>query len=132
MKKLTTILALMLAPAAIAAGAAQARTETTHVGVTAGKPSEFGFKLTTKTVRHGTVVFAVKNASTALTHDFKVCSAPRTNDKLNTCTGKGTKMLTPGKSTTLTITFKKKGKYEYLCTVPGHAAGGMKGLLTVT
>jgi plastocyanin len=25
----------------------------------------------------------------------------------------------------------KAGKYEYLCTVPGHAAGGMKGTLTV-
>ncbi len=25
----------------------------------------------------------------------------------------------------------KPGKYEYLCTVPGHEAGGMKGTLTV-
>ena len=25
----------------------------------------------------------------------------------------------------------KPGKYEYLCTVPGHAAGGMVGTLTV-
>jgi mono/diheme cytochrome c family protein len=25
----------------------------------------------------------------------------------------------------------KPGKYEYLCTVPGHAEGGMKGILTV-
>jgi len=25
----------------------------------------------------------------------------------------------------------KAGKYEFLCTVPGHAAGGMKGTLTV-
>ena len=23
--------------------------------------------------------------------------------------------------------FKAKGTYEYLCTIPGHAAGGMKG-----
>jgi uncharacterized cupredoxin-like copper-binding protein len=37
-----------------------------------------------------------------------------------------------GKSATLTVTLKKKGRYEYLCTAPGHAAGGMKGILTVT
>lgn len=129
--KLITILALVFAPAAIAAGAAQARTATTHVGVTAAKPSEFGFKLTTKTVKRGTVVFAIKNASKALVHDFKVCSKPRTNAKPNTCAGKDSKKIGPGKSTTLTFVFKKKGKYEYLCTIPGHAAGGMKGLLTV-
>ena len=29
------------------------------------------------------------------------------------------------------MTFTAPGTYEYLCTVPGHAAGGMKGLLTV-
>ena len=28
-------------------------------------------------------------------------------------------------------TILKKGKYAFLCTVPGHAAGGMKGTLTV-
>ena len=26
----------------------------------------------------------------------------------------------------------KKGKIAYICTVPGHAAAGMKGKLTVT
>jgi hypothetical protein len=32
----------------------------------------------------------------------------------------------------LRVTFKAPGTYEYLCTVPGHAAAGSKGLLTVT
>lgn len=126
-----TILALVAAVAAsIAAGAAQARTTSTHVAVTAGKPSEFGFKLSIKTVKLGSVVFAVKNGG-AIPHDFKICSAARTNDTPNTCAGKVTKLLSPGQSASLTYVFKKKGKYEYLCTVPGHAAGGMKGLLTV-
>jgi uncharacterized cupredoxin-like copper-binding protein len=31
----------------------------------------------------------------------------------------------------LTVTFTAPGTYEYLCTVPGHAAAGSKGLLTV-
>jgi plastocyanin len=29
------------------------------------------------------------------------------------------------------VTFAKKGKFRYLCTVPGHAAAGMKGTFTV-
>jgi len=48
----------------------------------------------------------------------------------NTCNGKGTKKLQPGQSTNLTMVLKK-GKYEFLCTLPGHAAGGMKGLVGV-
>jgi uncharacterized cupredoxin-like copper-binding protein len=29
------------------------------------------------------------------------------------------------------VTFSKAGTYPYLCTVPGHAAAGMKGVLRV-
>jgi uncharacterized cupredoxin-like copper-binding protein len=29
------------------------------------------------------------------------------------------------------VTFAKKGRYPYSCTVPGHAAAGMKGTFTV-
>jgi uncharacterized cupredoxin-like copper-binding protein len=32
----------------------------------------------------------------------------------------------------LKVTLSKKGSYEYLCTIPGHAANGMKGVLKVT
>jgi plastocyanin len=36
-----------------------------------------------------------------------------------------------GGSKTLTVSLKP-GKYMYMCTVPGHAMGGMMGTLTVT
>jgi plastocyanin len=36
-----------------------------------------------------------------------------------------------GGSKTLTVSLKP-GKYMYMCTVPGHAMGGMTGTLTVT
>jgi uncharacterized cupredoxin-like copper-binding protein len=39
--------------------------------------------------------------------------------------------LQPGKTARLVVTFKKKGKYPYLCTVPAHAAAGMMGTFTV-
>ena len=89
----------------------------TSVAVTAGKPSELKFIVKPKTVKKGVVDFKVANKG-ALAHDFKIA-------------GKKTKQLARGKTATLRITFKKAGKYAYLCTVPGHAAGGMKGVLTV-
>lgn len=101
------------------------------VTVTAGKPSEFGFKLSTKTVAHGAVTFNVTNGG-AIPHTFKVCSAPTKSASATSCSGKVTSMLSPGSKATLKVTFSKAGSYEYLCTVPGHAAGGMKGLLKVT
>ena len=88
------------------------------ITVTAGKPSFFAFTLSTKTVKHGLVTFNVKNAG-SLDHDFKI-------------NGKKTAILKPGKSAVLKVTFAKAGNYPYSCTVPGHAAGGMKGVLKVT
>jgi uncharacterized cupredoxin-like copper-binding protein len=91
---------------------------TTRVTVIAGKPSELRFKLSKRTVHSGTVIFKVVDQG-GLSHDFKIH-------------GKKTKLLSPGKSATLRVVFKKAGRYAYLCTVPGHAAAGMKGVLRVT
>ena len=46
--------------------------------------------------------------------------------------GRKTPMLSHGKSNTLRVTFIRKGAYPYKCTVPGHAAAGMKGVFTIT
>jgi plastocyanin len=40
------------------------------------------------------------------------------------------KVVDPGRTATLTVSLKK-GEYTFLCPVPGHAAAGMKGTLTV-
>jgi uncharacterized cupredoxin-like copper-binding protein len=50
------------------------------------------------------------------------------NFKIN---GKVTPMIKPGKKATLTVSFAKAGKFPYLCTIPGHAAAGMKGSFSV-
>jgi uncharacterized cupredoxin-like copper-binding protein len=102
---------------ALPAGAQRGATRATTVTVTAGKPSEFRFKLSKLKVPKGAVTFKVTNAGT-IVHDFKIA-------------GKKTKNLTPGQSQTIKVTFKKAGKYKFLCTVTGHAAAGMKGVLTV-
>jgi uncharacterized cupredoxin-like copper-binding protein len=120
-KNRLAMLALVVVTAALAwalpATAHQSATTAAKVGVTAGLPSEFKFKLTKASVPKGTVTFLVTNRGN-LPHDFKIA-------------GKKTPLLQGGKSAKLTITFKKAGKYPYLCTVSGHAAAGMKGVLTV-
>ncbi len=80
--------------------------------------SEFKFKLSKSSLsKPGTVNFKVTNKG-SVPHDFKI-------------NGKKTTLLSPGKSQTLKVAFKKKGSYPYLCTVTGHAALGMKGTFTV-
>src|SRR5262249_57039988 len=102
------------------------------VGITAGKPSELHFTVSKPSkLSAGTVTFTVKNAGKAV-HDFKVCTAPLMGAAANTCAGRATKMLKPGQTATLKVALTKSGTYEDLCSVPGHAAAGMKGLVTIT
>ena len=82
------------------------------------KATEFHFALSaSKLAKPGTVTFTIKNAG-HIPHDFSIDN-------------KKSAMLSPGKSGTLTVKFTKAGKYAYKCTVPGHAASGMKGVFTV-
>ena len=82
------------------------------------KGGEFFFRLSTKSVsRPGKVTFVFKNMGHVL-HDFSI-------------RGRKTPLIQPGKTAKLVVSFTKKGKYAYLCTVPGHAQAGMKGTFTV-
>ena len=109
---LVTLAAALLAPAAVAS---PRESTTTTVGVTM---TEFKFTLTKKVVPRSVVVFKLVNKGT-VSHDFKI-------------NGKGSAKIEPGAHGTLRVSFKKAGKYPYVCTLPGHAAAGMKGVLRVT
>ena len=107
------------------------------ITVTAGKPSELAFRLSRSsklpwpaTAHSERLTFRVTNRG-ALPHNFIVCTIPVKDANANTCKGEGTKSLGPGQSTTLTVIFRQRGIYEYLSTVSGQAAGGMKGLIGV-
>jgi len=116
--KASALVALVAVVALVAALSAFGRSSaTTTVATTAGKPSEFRFTLSKRTIRKGTAFFKVVNKGTTK-HDFKIA-------------GKKTIQLAPGKAATLKIIFRKAGKYPYMCTLPGHALAGMKGVLTV-
>lgn len=82
------------------------------------KASEFKFVLSKKTAGRGLVVFKVTNIG-KIKHDFQI-------------KGRKTRLLSHGQSATLRLTFLRKGHYPYKCTVPGHAAAGMKGVFTIT
>jgi alcohol dehydrogenase (cytochrome c) len=78
---------------------------------------EFFFKLSSQTAKLGKVTFVFKNVG-HVGHDFAIA-------------GNSTQVINPGQTAKLSVTFTKAGSYPYLCTVPGHAAAGMKGVLRV-
>ena len=85
----------------------------TSVKVTA---TEFKFVLSPTSGKAGSTTFTIVNKG-KLSHDFSIA-------------GKKSAMIAPGKTGKLTVTLKA-GKYPYKCTVPGHAAAGMKGTFVV-
>jgi uncharacterized cupredoxin-like copper-binding protein len=113
-----------------AALAHRSTAKATTVNVTAGQPTEFNFTLSTKSVKSGVITFKITNKG-KLPHDFKLCSG-RNKPLATSCTGRAVSQISPGQSATLRVVNVLAGTYEYLCTVPGHAAAGMKGLLKVT
>jgi plastocyanin len=110
--------------AAIAAGfvlaafAAPAHTAvTTHVTV---RMTEYHFRLSVTHVRKGTVIFTILNKG-EIPHTFSIRSLDKTSP-----------VIQAGKRYVMRVTFRKPGKYYYLCTVGAHEQYGMFGNLRVT
>jgi uncharacterized cupredoxin-like copper-binding protein len=114
--RIAAVLALVAAAVTIGVVPATAQVARTQATVTV-TAKEFKFTIPA-TVKAGKVTFKLVNKG-KLPHDFKIA-------------GKKTPVIGAGKTATITVTLKKGKKYPYLCTVPGHAAAGMKGTLTAT
>jgi uncharacterized cupredoxin-like copper-binding protein len=116
----SAVLAAVVVPAAlvlaVSAFAGPSRDAVTPPRVTVNM-TEFKFTLLPKTAKKGTVVFAVVNKG-KIAHDFKIA-------------GKKTAKIAAGKRATLRVTFKRAGRFPYICTLPSHAPAGMKGVLVV-
>ena len=80
--------------------------------------TDFKYRLSRTTVPRGVVLFRVINRGDT-SHDFKIA-------------GKKTRIYAPGQGGTLRVTFRRAGRYRYICAVPGHTTLGMKGVLRVT
>lgn len=79
--------------------------------------TDYAFALSKTKITHGKTAFRVVNVGEVV-HDFKI-------------NGKKTPYYTNGQGGNLAVAFKKPGKYSFICTVPGHVAAGMKGVLIV-
>lgn len=80
------------------------------------KTRRFRLVAVQKPVKAGPIHFVVKNTG-KLPHNFVIASQQ-------------TLVLAAGQSATLDVTLAK-GKYKFFCSITGHAALGMKGVLTV-
>lgn len=78
---------------------------------------DFRFVKMPKTVAAGRHTFTLVNKGKA-THDLKLA-------------GKKTRILNSGQRASITVALKRGKSYAFLCTVPGHAALGMKGKVVV-
>jgi uncharacterized cupredoxin-like copper-binding protein len=101
---------------AIAVSSSSGTTAVTKVTV---KMVDYRFRLSTKTVHKGTVVFTVINKG-QVPHIFEI-------QRLR----KQTALLQPGQRATLRVRFLKVGRYYYLCPVGNHVLYGMAGYLRV-
>ena len=79
--------------------------------------SEFKFVLSKKTAKRGAVIFKVTNVG-KLSHDFEITGEDE--DALARSVRDASGHV------------PAQGPYPYKCTVPGHAAAGMKGVFTIT
>lgn len=114
-RRVLALLAVAAATTAIAAIAPAALgRSTSKATVTA---TDFKFRFVPARVTAGVATFTLVNRGQA-SHDLKIA-------------GKKTKILNPGQRAVLKVALKKGKRYAYLCTVPGHAALGMKGTLVV-
>lgn len=104
------------------AAAAQAKTT---LKITAGAKNRLAFSTRRLTARAGQVTIVMKNLS-ATPHNVAIRAGTSAKSKL---VAKG-KVVRKGKTSTVKATLKK-GKYRFVCTVRGHEAAGMWGILTV-
>ena len=119
MKRIVSLVAVFaVAAATVFAVAAYAGSNQANVTTVKVTIKNFKFTLSKHSATHGKVKFVVTNKDSTK-HDFKIA-------------GKATKMLGKNKGDSITVTLKKGKKYTYICTVPGHAAAGMKGSFKAT
>ena len=79
---------------------------------------DFSFTLSRRSVPAGsTVRFVVRNRGNT-PHDFVI-------------RGRRTRVLRARQSQTITVRFPRQGSYPFVCSVPGHAHLGMRGVFSV-
>jgi uncharacterized cupredoxin-like copper-binding protein len=119
-KQIGFLLAAAVAVVSLYASVAGASTQSSKAIVVTVTMTNYHFKFSKTTgYKHGVAyTFKEVNKGTAVHNlDFQGVKAG--------------KIIARGKTASFTVTFKKAGRYQYLCDVPRHAELGMAGTLKV-
>ena len=118
--RIALLVATALVAGSVFAGVASATTHAAQATVVKVTMTDFHFKLVPSgPVKHGVpITFVTTNKGNAV-HNFDIQGI------------KAGKVIPHGKTAKFTVTFKKAGKFAYVCDVPRHAELGMAGFLTV-
>jgi uncharacterized cupredoxin-like copper-binding protein len=116
-RKAFVIAGLVFVVAVVVVPVAAARGRVVRATVVTVTMKEYKFGFSAKSARAGKITFKLVNKG-KLAHDIRLA-------------GRTSALVQPGMVGKLVVTLKK-GKYPYKCTLPGHAALGMKGTFTVT
>jgi plastocyanin len=119
-KRMALLMALAVVVLGAIAGVGSAATHTAKATVITVTATDFHFAIGKHPVlKHGVpYVFKLVNKGAAA-HNIDIVGAGKT------------KVIGHGATATLKVTFKKAGKFQYVCDVPRHIELGMAGYLTV-
>jgi nitrite reductase (NO-forming) len=140
MKKISLLLILALVAGVMAAcgggaGGGETGNETEAVTLEFSGFDEFRYDPESAEVPAGAPVTVTFNNEGVLEHNWLLTSTrvePTAVTEADAISG-ATSGLTPGgESTTFSFTAPPPGTYQVVCTVPGHAVGGMVAEFTVT
>lgn len=96
---------------------------------------EFRYDPDSVSVAAGAPVTVTFNNEGVLEHNWLLISSrtdPTAATEADAIAGATSGVQPAGESETFSFTAPPPGTYQYVCTVPGHAAGGMVGEFTVT
>ena len=109
--------------------------EPEQVSVTVKGQDSFRYEPDTLTVPSGAQVSLTLENTGVLEHSWVLIPntvEPEAADETDALGGASTGVVPGGASNTIVFNAPPVGTYTFVCTVPGHAAGGKIGTLTVT
>lgn len=132
MKKFTILMIVMAAMALLLAACGGG--DSGPVALSFEGSDDFQFTPSSASVSAGDEVEVTLNNVGALEHSWTLVSADAdvaTVTDADAIDGATTGTVAAGETGTVTFTAPEAGTYQFVCTVPGHAAAGMVGTLTV-
>ena len=119
-KRIGLVLAVGVVVASLYAAVASAQSHSSKAVVVTVTMTNYHFKFSKTTgYKHG------------VAYTFKEVNKGSAVHNLDFQGVKAGKIIPHGKAASFTVTFKKAGKYQYICDVPRHAELGMSGTLKV-